>query len=129
MTRTSDGFIVSAIEAVEVIREAHRDRAMAHAVDRFVQLLGALPDYPAAEFVEADLGRVRMLADAAIDRIERAAEGAGSPGTQLALVSAVYAIRKRLEDIDAWWRHATGAGPPGFRHPGESGRASGGESG
>ena len=107
MDLTSHGFMVSAVEAVETIRDAHRRRAFAHSVDRFADLLVTLPDYAAADFAEDDIGRIRMLAEDVIALVEeRAAAESGSPRTEMALVSAVYAIRKRLEAIDTWRHHA-----------------------
>ncbi len=108
MALTSAGFILSAVEAAENVRDANRLHALTRAVGQFVDLLATLPDYPAADFVEADIGRISTAADAVIARIEeKAGEEAGSPKAALELVSAVYAIRSRLEQIDTWWRHYT----------------------
>jgi hypothetical protein len=106
MALTPAGFILSAVEAAENVRDANRLHALTRAVGQFVDLLAMLPDYPASDFVEADIARLSTLADAVIARIEeRAGEEAGSPKAALELVSSVYEIRSRLEQIDIWRRH------------------------
>jgi hypothetical protein len=106
MALTSAGFILSAVEAAENVRDANRLHALTRAVGQFVDLLATLPDYPAADFAEADIARISTVADAVIARIEeRAGEEAASPKAALELVSSVYAIRSRLEQIDIWRQH------------------------
>ena len=99
-------FTLRTIEAADTIRAARRRHAFAHAVADFVDLLATLPDHPAADFPDAELGRVRMLAEDVILQIEaRAAGEAGQSAAAVELVSLVYAIRSRLEQIDIWRRH------------------------
>ena len=106
MALAAAGFILSTVEAAENVRDAHRLHAFTRAVGQFVDLLAMLPDCPAGDFTEADIGRILTAAEAVIDRIEeRAGEEAGSPKAEVELVSWVYAIRSRLEQIDIWRRH------------------------
>jgi len=106
MAHTSAGFISRAVEAADAIRGAHRRHAFEHAVRHFEELLATVPDYPAGDFVDADVARIQMLAEDVIELVEqRANEEEDTPTTALVLVNAVYGIRSRLEQIDIWRRH------------------------
>ena len=106
MALTSAGFIARVDEAAHVVRGAHRPHAFARAVWSFVELLATVPDFPATDFGDEDIARIRMVAEEVIEQIEeRANDDAGSPKAAQDLVSAVYAIRSRLEQIDIWRRH------------------------
>lgn len=106
MAQTSAGFVARAVEAADALRACQRRHAFERAAWNFVELLAIVPDYPAGDFADADIARIRMLAEDVIAQIEeRAAEDEDSSKTAVQLVSTVYAIRNRLEQIDIWRRH------------------------
>jgi hypothetical protein len=106
MELTAAGFIARAVEAAEAVTGAQRRRALTQAVRHFEDLLATVPDYGAGDFTDADIAHIRTLSEAVIELVEqRATEEEDAPKTALALVSAVYAIRSRLEEIDIWARH------------------------
>jgi len=106
MALTSAGFISRVVDAADGVRGAHRPQAFGRAVWGFAELLGTVPDYPASDFSDEDVARLGMLAEEVIDQIEeRARDDGGSPKAAQDLVSAVYSIRSRLEQIELWKRH------------------------
>ena len=106
MTPTAAGFIAAAIEAAEAVSDAQHRHAFEQAVRHFEDLLATVPDHAAGDFTDADIVHIRTLAEAVIEIVEqRATEEEDRPKTAQQLVSAVYAIRSRLEQIDIWTRH------------------------
>ena len=106
MAPTAAGFIATAVEAAEAVSGAQRRHAFEQAVRHFEALLATVPDYAAGDFADADIVHIRTLAEAVIELVEqRASEEEDRPKTAQQLVSAVYAIRSRLEEIDIWRRH------------------------
>jgi hypothetical protein len=98
--------VVDAVEAATRARDARTSRAFAHAVAEFIRVLSLVPDEPAQSLSADDARTIQSLGDDVIERIEKRVEADGAPGAQ-ALVSAVYEIRRVLEEIAVWRQHYT----------------------
>ena len=106
------GIVTDAIDTAGRVRDAGHLRPFRHAVSDFVRVLGAVPD-ESADTVSNDDVRVLMgLGEDVIDRIETRVADIPSAADAQTLVSAVYEIRRLLEEVSQWRRHYAIA-----RHP------------
>jgi hypothetical protein len=98
--------MLQAVDAAARLNDAHWRRSFDDAANRFVQLLGSVPDCGAHEISDADVRTMQRIAEAVIDRIEaRIDTGADSAAIQRALAGRVYEIRRLLEEVYEWRRH------------------------
>ena len=97
------GEIETALQELRV--EQHRT-AFTHKLGAIVSALGTIPDRPPAGFAASDMVRLRELAEETIDAIERRIDSGGDNlKTQQQLAGTVYEIRKRMEEVEIWFRH------------------------
>ena len=84
-------------------------RPFLNAVRTFVTALQRIPEGAATEYSHEQLAVVRDLAERVIAEIEDRLEDADDqPHVELELASAIYAIRRTLEDVHHWQRHFLG---------------------
>ncbi len=95
----------AAAEAASRVRDAAHLRGFKHAVRDFIRIVAAMPD-ETSEVVSKDAWRgVQSLGEDVIDRIEeRVADIPGAADAQ-ELVSAVYEIRRQLEEVGRARQH------------------------
>lgn len=78
-------------------------RKLAH----IVGMMGAIPDSPPLLFTQEDLIRLRVLADEAVEAIERRIDiGGDEEVVQQRLAGTVYELRKRMEAVEVWFRRS-----------------------
>jgi hypothetical protein len=95
-----------AVDIVTHLREAGSRRAFEHAVSRFTQLIGRVPDAAVADISIEDIGVLQTFGEEVIERIEERAGRVAVPGPhEQALISRLYEIRRLLEEIHQWRRH------------------------
>jgi len=88
----------------ETIRDTHRRHHFSASVRDFVRLLSTVTDYPVTDFSADGIGALKTLAEDVIEHIEVWLSTNASPADQQ-LASAVYEIRRLLEEIDRWRHH------------------------
>ena len=97
-------------EAADRARMASSGRALEDAVQQFIEVLQCVPDYPLASLPPESLRIVRARADDVITSIERWVASHNDQGyRERRLVERVYDIRRSLEYIHRWCRHAAHA--------------------
>ena len=107
----SAGIVADAVDAVAQVRDARHLRAFKHAVAAFTRAVGSVPD-EGAEAVTSDQGRMlQLLGQDVIDLIEERVADALHGGDAQALVSAVYEIRRLLEEVHRFRLHYAIARP------------------
>jgi hypothetical protein len=97
--------ILDAVEAASRVRDAHTPRALAHAVGDFIRLIGEVPDESGPGLSADDARLIQSLGDDVIDRIEKHVSESPFPAQAQSLVSAVYEIRRLLEEVDHARQH------------------------
>jgi hypothetical protein len=94
--------------AVQELRIEKSHRAFTHKLAIVVTAIGAIPNNPPQGFREATLVRLRELADETVAAIEGRIDTAGDGAeAQQKLAGTVYEVRKRIEDVELWFRHDT----------------------
>ena len=107
----SPGIVAQAVDAAARARDARHLRAFKHAVSDFIRAIGSVPDEGAGT-VSPDNGRMlQSLGQDVIDLIEERVADAESGGDAQALVSAVYEIRRLLEEVNRFRQHYATARP------------------
>jgi len=97
-------------EAAERAQTASAGWALERAVQQFIELLQCVPDYPLAAVPPESFRIVQTRADDVIATIERWVDSHGDQGYRgRSLVESVYDIRRALEYIHRWSRHAAHA--------------------
>ena len=90
----------------DTILTATHAHAFDKAVDRFIDLLGRVPDAQAGSLSDDNVKALLTSSEQVITRIEeRVAGDDDSPAEQQRLVKRIYEIRARLEEVDRWRRH------------------------
>lgn len=84
---------------------ATKRRALAVAVEQFVDCLRRIPGGAPKDLPRGGLATVKTLAEDVIKRIESDLEQDDSGGPARELAEDVYDIRAALEEIDRWERH------------------------
>ena len=98
--------LAAAAGLTAAIRDTHRRYPFETAVRDFVKLLATVPDYPATDFSAETISTLKTLAEDVITHIEaRLSIGDDPSADQQQLASAVYEIRRLLEEIDHWRQH------------------------
>ncbi len=93
--------------AKELSIETHH-RAFTQKLAMVVSAIGVIPDNPPAGFSEQTLVRLRELTEETIEAIELQIDTAGDGiQAQQKLAGTVYELRKRMEDVEMWFRHLT----------------------
>jgi hypothetical protein len=87
------------------VRDAHGTRAFRHRVATFAQVLAAIPDERARSLSDRDARVIQLLGDEVIDLIEEHVSAHPGAREELTLVSAVYEIRRLLEEVGRWRSH------------------------
>jgi hypothetical protein len=101
--------VAKAAELAETILTTKHSHAFAKAVEKFVQVLATVPDYPPATFTDDAVATLLGLSEQVIEQIEqRVSTEQDGASVQQDIVSAVYDIRRVLENIDLWRRHYRG---------------------
>jgi hypothetical protein len=101
--------VAKAAAFAETVRTAAHSGAFKKAVDGFVQVLAAVPDYAPAMFSDQAVGALLELSEQVIEQIEqRINTQQDGASVQQDIVEAVYDIRRELENIDTWRRHYRG---------------------
>lgn len=95
------GYVIDRIgDAAEEVRTAEGARALAEAVDRFVEVLECLSHYPAATFHPEALREVEAHGERVIAMIERVVESRLLEAPRVRrLIDDVYGIRRALESV------------------------------
>jgi hypothetical protein len=107
----STRLIADILEAVARVRAAGSTRALRHGVNDFIRVLGSIPDEPAGTLSADQVHVIQSLGDNVIDRIEARVDTVASSTQTLPLVSAVYEIRRLLEEVRRWHLHYVMARP------------------
>ena len=92
--------IFDAVEAASRVRYAHTPRELTHAVSDFIRFIGEVPDESGPGLAADDARLIQSLGDEVIDRIEKNVSAAIVPAQAQPLVSAVYEIRRLLEQVN-----------------------------
>ena len=92
--------IFDAVEAASRVRYAHTQRELTHAVSDFIRSVGEVPDESGPGLSADDARLIQSLGDDVIYRIEEHAGAAVVPAQAQLLVSAVYEIRRLLEEVN-----------------------------
>ena len=98
--------VAKAVELVETIRTTKHSHTFEKAVEGFVRVLAAVPDYSAAAFSDDAVGVLLSLSEQVIE--QRIDTQQDRESVQQDIVESVYDIRRALEDIDRWRRHSRG---------------------
>jgi hypothetical protein len=99
-----------ALGLLHTIRHAKRPHALEEAAGEFVRLLETIPDCAPHELSNEAIAFLERVAEAVIAEIERRVKlGTNADAVRLNLATAVYRIRRALEEIDRWHRHYSGA--------------------
>ena len=97
--------ILDAVDAASLVRDARTQRAFAHAVREFIRAVGAVPDECGPTLSAGAARTIQSLGDDVIDHIEEHVSEANGSGQERSLVSAVYEIRRLLEEINHTRHH------------------------
>jgi hypothetical protein len=98
--------IANTIDAVTHVRDAMGRRPFEHAVSRFAQVLGRVPDTVPADLSVGDIGLLQTFSEEVIERIEaRVARATVCGPHEQMLISGLYEIRRLLEEIHSWQQH------------------------
>ena len=93
---------------VQELRIETHHRPFTHKLALVVTAIGAIPDNPPAGFSEQTLVRLRELAEETVEAIEQRIDSGGDDiDVQQKLAGTVYEVRKRMEDVEIWFRHNT----------------------
>ena len=103
--------ILDAVEAATHVRDARTSRAFTHAVSDFIRLVGDVPDESGPGLSAEDAHLIQSLGDDVIDRIEKHVSEAAGLAQAQSLVSAVYEIRRLLEEVNHARQHYAIARP------------------
>ena len=99
--------IVDAIDAASLVKDARTPRAFTHAVGEFIRVVGAVPDEYGPTLSAGAARTIQSLGDDVIDRIEERVSSADGSAQAQSLVSAVYEIRRLLEEVNRTRHHYT----------------------
>ena len=105
----STSIVASVVGTASGVRDAHTGRALNHAVNEFIRVLGSVPDEPVDAVSLDDAKLIQSLGDSVIERIEGHVEDTRNASQAQALVSAIYEIRRLLEEVNRWKQHYTTA--------------------
>ncbi len=93
-------------EAALAIDTSTRGGAFDKSVQRYVTLIGTVPDYGPTALSADDATAVTMMAEDVIRLIEaRLSVGSDGEDIQKDLAESIYAIRAALEQIYIWRKH------------------------
>jgi hypothetical protein len=91
--------------AVQELRLEQRRSEFTHKLAYVVGAIGAIPDSAPEEFTADAMARLRELADETVEAIERRIEAGGDAEHVQRLAGTVYAIRRRMEAVEIWFKH------------------------
>jgi hypothetical protein len=104
------GIVAQAVEAAARVRDAGHARTFRHAVAGFIRVIGSVPDEGVGAISAEGERTLLSLGQDVIERIEeRVADAPGGDAREL--VSAVYEIRRLLEEADRFMHHYAIARP------------------
>ena len=92
-------------QAASVVRDADHVKGFSHAVREVIRVLGEVPDEPAGSMTSDDMRALQLLGPDVIDRIEERVPDIHKAADAQELVSAVYEIRRLLEEASRWRQH------------------------
>lgn len=99
--------VISALDTkVQEFRIEKQRHTFVDDLAHLVTALGAIEDLPPADFNTADRERLREMADEIVDAIEsRIDSDQDRESVKQHLASTIYEVRRRMEVIDARFRH------------------------
>lgn len=100
--------ITEAVGTATRVRGADGTRVLRHAVSEFIRVLGSVPDEPAHSLSNADVHTIQLLGEDVIRVIEERVGDEAQFAEAQSLVSAVYEIRRLLEEANRWHGHYAG---------------------
>jgi hypothetical protein len=98
------GVAATVLDAAARVSSARSERALRQAVDRFVGGLSLLPDARPGALDRDEIRKIRAAAELVVAHIEELLDTIQGMSAQR-LVSAIYEIRRLLEELDRWERH------------------------
>jgi hypothetical protein len=91
---------------VQELRLETRQRGFTKKLAHVVSAIGEIPDHPPAGFAPDTMVRLRELTEETVEAVEQRIESGGDDQeVQQRLAGTVYEIRKRMEDVEMWYRH------------------------
>ena len=98
--------LAEASAIVDGLSTTRGGRAFASDVERFAAHLSAIPDNRITEMTAAALATASREADRIVERIEQRLEsGRDGVSVKRRLASAVYDVRRSMEECERWFRH------------------------
>jgi hypothetical protein len=98
--------LANIIDAVSDVRDAVGRHPFEHAVSRFAQVLGCVPDTEPADVSVDEIGLLQTFSEEVIECIEvRVARATVCGPHEQMLISRLYEVRRLLEEIHRWRHH------------------------
>lgn len=97
--------VADVVEAAARVREAHTTHGLSHAVSGFIRAIGSVPDERANSMTSDEARLLQSLGEDVIELIEEHVADAPNSRQAQSLVSAVYEIRRLLEEARHWRHH------------------------